>query len=93
MTTTTDPTLQTKIAADDAAIVKDGGPPCPPMAPASACRDVLNRRWMGRSLLLAVRPLGMESVLTTHRSPGRAGKNSLGWPSRPFPGVIDVGNG
>ena len=28
--TTSDPTLQTKIAADEAAIVKDGGPAMPP---------------------------------------------------------------
>src|SRR5271157_2358539 len=30
LTTTTDPTLQAKIAADEAAIVKDGGPSLPP---------------------------------------------------------------
>ena len=31
--TTTDPTLQTKIAADEAAIVKDGGPSLPANGP------------------------------------------------------------
>ncbi len=44
--TTTDPTLQTKIAADEAAIVKDGGPSLPANSPgiglAGHAADVLN---------------------------------------------------
>ena len=43
--TTSDPTLQTKIAADEAAIVKDGGPAMPPgggmMAACQACFELL----------------------------------------------------
>ena len=55
--TTTDPTLQAKIAADKAAIVQGRrallAHQCSRLRHAG---HVLNRRWMGRSLLLAVNP-------------------------------------
>ena len=91
--TTTDPTLQAKIAADEAAIAKDGGPSLPANATASACRACSEPTMDGSFIASCSEPLRMESVLTTPHSPGWAGKTAWGLAFPALSGVIDVSTG